>query len=164
MIRLTEKLDHFHEPAAELSLPFDTRQKTRFRAALSDGREVAVTLPRGGILRGGDLLTGPDGVIVIVQAAPEAVSTAFHKDPRMLAVGAYHLGNRHVQLQVGDSWLRYRADHVLDEMVEGIGLRVFQEQAPFEPEGGAYDGASPHLVNVHLGGGHDHHHGHHHHD
>lgn len=146
MIRLTEKLDHFHEAAAMMSLPFDTRQKTRFRAALADGREVAVTLPRGGILRGGDLLTGPDGLVVRVEAAAESVSTVQAAEPRALAVGAYHLGNRHVPLQVGEGWLRYRADHVLDDMVRGLGLDVRQEQAPFEPEGGAY------------GGGHHHHH------
>lgn len=143
LIRLTEKLDHHHTPQAALSLPFDTRQKTRFRAELADGREVAVTLPRGGILRGGDLLSGPHGVVVIVQAARESVSTAFHRNPRMLAVGAYHLGNRHVPLQVGEGWLRYRADHVLDDMVRGLGLDVQVESAPFEPEGGAYGGGHP---------------------
>lgn len=144
LIRLTEKLDHNHAPDAELALAFDTRQKTRFRAALSDGREVAVTLPRGGILRGGDLLTGPDGLVVAVKAAPEAVSTVRAADPRSLAVGAYHLGNRHVPLQVGEGWLRYRADHVLDEMVRGLGLSVAQGEAPFEPEGGAYGGGHHH--------------------
>lgn len=162
-IRLTERLDHYHEPGVVLTLPFDVRQKSRFRARLDDGRDVAVQLPRGGILRGGDLLTGPDGDIVIVQAAPEAVSTCFHADARMLARAAYHLGNRHVPLQVGDTWVRYRADHVLDGMAVALELRVFREDAPFEPEGGAFDPKAPALANVHgHHGGHDHGHHHHH--
>ena len=157
-IQLTEKLDHFHEPDAVLTLSFDARQRSRFRARLDDGREAGVRLPRGGILRGGDLLTGPTGEVVIVQAAPEPVSTAFHADPRMLARAAYHLGNRHVALQIGDTWVRYLADHVLDEMAVALELRVFREEAPFEPEGGAFDPKAPAITNVHDHG-HHHHHG-----
>lgn len=149
MIRLTERLPPGEAAAASLTLPFETRQRSRFRARLDDGREVGVMLPRGGEpLRGGDRLCGEDGVVVRVAAAMERVSTAFHRDPRGVARAAYHLGNRHVRLEVGDTWVRYLHDHVLDEMVAGLGLRVFPEQAPFEPEAGAY------------AGGHDHGHGH----
>lgn len=160
MIELTEKLDHYHDPQGVLSLPFETRQKSRFRATLDDGREVGVIMPRGTLLRGGDLLTGASGEIIIVQAADEAVSTAFHKDPRMLARAAYHLGNRHVQLQIGETWLRYLHDHVLDQMCEQLELRVFAEMAPFEPESGAYDDKGPAFVNVFHGHDHGHHHHH----
>lgn len=138
-IRLTERLDRFHEPEAVLTLPFDMRQKSRFRAVLDDGREAQIVLPRGsGVLRGGELLGGPEAPVVVVLAALEPVSTASHRDPRLLARAAYHLGNRHVPLQVGGDWVRYHADHVLDAMVHSLGLRVLHEQARFEPEAGAY--------------------------
>jgi len=134
-------------PAPTLTLDFDTRCRGRFRARLDDGREVAVTVSRGGVLRDGDGLGGPELAAVRVVAAPEAVSTVRHGDARQLTRAAYHLGNRHVPLQVGDGWLRYRADHVLDGLCRGLGLAPESERAPFEPEAGAY-GA----------------HGHHHHD
>ncbi|PWG65711.1 urease accessory protein UreE [Spiribacter halobius] len=139
MMRLTERLPPGEEADASLTLPFELRERSRFRARLDDGREAGVMLPRGGQpLRGGERLRAEDGTVVRIAAAPESVSTAFHRDPRMVARAAYHLGNRHVALEVGDTWVRYRHDHVLDEMVTGLGLRVFPERAPFEPEAGAY--------------------------
>jgi len=78
-----------------------------------------------------------------VSAAPETVSTVRCAEPQLLARIAYHLGNRHVALQIGTGWLRYQHDHVLDAMVQGMGLNVSVEQAPFEPEAGAYQGAEP---------------------
>jgi urease accessory protein len=125
-------------PDARLVLPFQMRSRSRFRARLSSGEEVGVILTRGQILRGGDLLLAADGRVIEVGAAAESVSTVHSPDPRLLARAAYHLGNRHVALQVGDGWLRYIHDHVLDEMVHGLGLHVSAEQAMFEPEGGAY--------------------------
>ncbi len=95
-------------------------------------------LERGTILRDGDLLLADDGRVVEVEAAPESVSTVQADDPRQLARACYHLGNRHVALQIGAGWLRYQHDHVLDDMVRGLGLEVRSELAPFEPEGGAY--------------------------
>jgi urease accessory protein len=77
---------------------------------------------------------------VRVCAAPEAVTTAHAGDPLGLARASYHLGNRHVPLQVGPGWVRYQRDHVLDDMVRGLGLRVVHESARFEPERGAYHG------------------------
>lgn len=133
-----------------LRLPFDTRQKSRFRAHLTDGTEVGVILERGGILRDGDCLASDCGRVVRVEAAPEAVSTAYCDDPTLLARVCYHLGNRHVPLQIGTGFCRWRHDHVLDAMVQGLGVEPRAEQAPFEPEAGAY------------GGGHHHHHGHDH--
>jgi len=125
-------------PALRLELPFDVRSRSRFRARLTGGEEVGVVLGRGQILRGGDRLLADDGRVVEVTAARESVSTVRAADARLLARVAYHLGNRHVALQVGDGWLRYGHDHVLDELVRGLGATVAAEQAPFEPEAGAY--------------------------
>ena len=129
-----------------LKLPFEIRQKSRFRAQLVDGAEVAVVIERGSVLRGGDYLSSADHRYVLVEAAPEAVSLVSHSDASTLARAAYHLGNRHVPLQVGDHWVRYLHDHVLDDMCRQLGMKVEREAAPFEPEAGAY------------GGGHGHHH------
>ena len=109
-------------------------------------------LERGHLLRGGELLCDTDGGHVVrVLAAPEAVSTVRCDDPHLLARAAYHLGNRHVPLQIEPGLLRYQHDHVLDDMLRGLGLNVDTEQAPFEPEAGAYQSA-PHS-HAH---GHDH--------
>jgi urease accessory protein len=140
-------------PELQLVLPFELRCRSRFRAHLVSGEEVGVLLTRGQILRGGDRLLTEDGRVVEVGAAPEWVSTVRTADARLLARVAYHLGNRHVALQVGDGWLRYRHDHVLDDMVRGLGAELGVEQAPFEPEAGAYQGD---------GHGHDPHHSHDH--
>ena len=142
-----------------LTLTLDARRKSRLRVALDDGREAAVVLPRGSSLRDGDVLRGDGAELVRVRAAPESLSLARAVDPHLLLRGAYHLGNRHVPVQLGDGWLAYEHDHVLDDMVRGLGLTVESKQAPFEPEGGAFQHAAGH--------GHDHPHGeghHHHHD
>lgn len=124
-----------------LTLPFDARQRSRQRVRLDDGSERALLLPRGTVLRDGDRLQDEAGQVIRVRAADETVSTARSQDPRLLARICYHLGNRHVPLQIGADWLRYRHDHVLDGMVAALGLPVACEQAPFEPESGAYFGS-----------------------
>ena len=106
-------------------------------------------LPRGTVLRGGDQLASAAGRTVTIAAAPEAVSTVRSEDGRSLARIAYHLGNRHVQVQVGDGWLRYLADHVLDAMVAGLGAKTQRESAPFEPEAGAYGCSGHHHDHAH---------------
>ena len=121
-----------------LLLPFDQRSKSRLRTTLDNGEEIGLFLERGSVLRGGDLLACDDGRIVEVVAAPETVSTVRSQDSLQLLRAAYHLGNRHVALQIGAGWLRYQHDYVLDDMVRGLGLSVETEQAPFEPEAGAY--------------------------
>lgn len=138
MIELIERREDRSEAEAILTLPFETRQKSRFRATLDDGREVGVLLPRGTLLQDGDRLATDTGLVVRVTAASEPVSTVHADDPWALARASYHLGNRHVPLQVGRGWLRYRQDHVLDELVLGLGLTVYSETAPFQPEPGAY--------------------------
>ena len=119
----------------ELVLPFHLREKSRLRAALSSGEEVAVLRPRGTVLRGGDLLR---------VAEMENLYTVAHADPVGLLRCAFHLGNRHTQAQVGEGWLRIRADPVLKEMLAGLGAQVTSELAPFEPEAGAYGGSHHH--------------------
>ena len=121
-----------------LELPFERRQKSRQRAHLSSGEEVAIELPRGAVLRGGDLLVASDGRVVEVVAQPERLAHVECDDPERLARVAYHLGNRHVPVQVGPGWLRLASDHVLEEMARGLGARVGTVHAPFEPEAGAY--------------------------
>ena len=126
------------ESVEHLVLPFEQRQKARHRVRLESGREIGIQLPRGTVLRNGDLLESSTGELVSIVAAAEAVSTATSDDAVLLARAAYHLGNRHVHLQVGNGWLRYLRDHVLDHMVESLGLSVTQGVLPFEPEAGAY--------------------------
>jgi urease accessory protein len=150
MLKVFEKLEQKVITNKVLTLPFESRQKSRLKTALNDGTEVGLMLPRGLILRGGDCLRAEDGSIIRVVAAPESVSTVRHQDLLSIARASYHLGNRHVALQIGDGWLRYQHDHVLDDMVRGLGLEVTHEIAPFEPEGGAY-------------GEHEHYHHHEHH-
>jgi urease accessory protein len=139
-------------PDLQLTLPYDARTKSRLRTHTSTGEEVGLFLERGTVLRGGDLLLGDDGRILLVVAAEEEVSTVHAHDAGALARVSYHLGNRHVALQIGAGWVRYLHDHVLDDMVRGLGLHVHVERAPFEPEGGAYSTAShghAHLNNLH---------------
>jgi urease accessory protein len=121
-----------------LVLPFEQRQKARQRARITAGFEVGIQLPRGTVLRGGDRLRAADGTVLEVVAAREPVSTVWSRDLRRLALVAYHLGNRHVALEIGTGWVRYLADHVLDAMVAQLGLAVIHHDEPFEPEAGAY--------------------------
>ena len=152
MVELTAK-SHGGKPAGQLALTFDARQKSRQRARLVSGEEVAVKLPRGEILRGGDLVTASDGRVIEVVALPEKLA---HIEASDLLRVAYHLGNRHVPVQIGKSFLRIAADHVLEELARKLGASVSHVEAPFEPEGGAYH---QHDEMGHGGKIHDHHHG-----
>ena len=125
-----------------VALPFEARQKTRQRVRLASGREGFVKLTRGAVLRGGDCLGDGSGYIVRIDAAPEAVSRVRSDEPAALARAAYHLGNRHVWVEVGDDSVTYLADHVLDRMLVQLGYDIEHAEAPFEPEAGAYDGHS----------------------
>lgn len=157
MLIITER-DHGHGPIDDrLVLPFDQRQKSRLRVTLQSGAEAALMLERGGVLRGGDRLRSEDGRVIVVDSAPERVIRVTASSAHQLALAAYHLGNRHVPLQIGEGWLLLEDDHVLLHMLEGLGVSVTSTSAPFEPEGGAYGGHSP--AEHHH---HDHHHGHHH--
>ena len=140
METLTECADRRERAADDvLCLPFERRQKTRQRARLQSGREVAVILPRGIVMRGGYCLGAESGLVVLIESALEAVSVVNCDDPTSLARAAYHLGNRHISVEVGELSLSYLQDHVLDDMVRGFDLAVSHELRPFEPEAGAYD-------------------------
>lgn len=121
-----------------LVLEYDIRQKSRFLVQLDSGEEVAVQLPRGKIIRGGEVLRAKSGERILVKAAEETVSTATTSDPLLFSRACYHLGNRHVPLQIEENRVRYQHDHVLDHMLLDLGLQVIKEQASFEPESGAY--------------------------
>jgi urease accessory protein len=124
---------------AMLTLGFEERRRSRMRIRIDDGREAALILPRGTILRDGDVLRDPErDQVVVVRAADQTLSLVHATGAVALARAAYHLGNRHVPVQVGAGWLAYEHDHVLDDMVEDLGLAVETRVAPFEPEGGGY--------------------------
>lgn len=128
----------------QLKLPFDLRQKSRLRTRLVSGEDAWLLMPRGEILRGGDLLLGSDGRVVEVIAEAEQVIHVTCADATALAKAAYHLGNRHVPVQVGDGFLRLAADHVLADMLRGLGATLTPMLAAFEPEAGAYGGGHRH--------------------
>jgi len=152
MIELIQRIDH-GEPAATLTLPLEKRIRSRLRVTLDDGTEAGVFLERGQVLHEGDLLASAHGLIVQIRAAAEAVSEVRCDDPLLLARACYHLGNRHMPLQIDQGLLRYQHDHVLDEMLRGLGLDPTFVEAPLEPEPGAYGGSAQGRAHVH---GHDH--------
>lgn len=144
----------------QLKLPFESRQKSRLKTRLVSGEEVGLVLPRGEILRGGDLVTASDGRVIEIVAQDEKL---LHVETGELAKAAYHLGNRHVPVEVGEGYLRIAEDHVLEEMLKKLGAKVSRVEAPFEPEAGAYAGGHQHDEMGHGGKIHDHHehdHGH----
>lgn len=152
---------HCGEQAAteQLVLDFDARTKSRLRCHLASGEEVGLFLARGTILRGGARLEGQDGRIVEVVAAPEALVEARCANARELTRAAYHLGNRHVPVEVRESALRIQRDHVLEQMLAGLGAQLSHLDAPFEPEAGAYASGHHHAergateARIHVMGG-----------
>lgn len=130
--------------APKLVLPFAERSKSRLRAVLDNGDEAALFLPRGTVLRGGDLLVAEDGSFVEVQAAAEAVLEVRAQDPHALMRAAYHLGNRHTPVEIGRDYLRLEYDAVLADMLQRLGVRAERAELPFEPEAGAYGGGHKH--------------------
>lgn len=127
-----------HLPQHSLTLPYERRVITRQRVTLDNGRDAGLFLPRGASLQDGAYLQAESGEIVHVKAALETVSTLYCDDALLFARACYHLGNRHVALEISQGRLRYLHDHVLDDMLAGFGLQVAVEQASFEPEAGAY--------------------------
>ena len=140
--------------AATVELDWDVRQKSRFECTDSRGRQLGVFLPRGTLVRGGDVLVAEDGSMVRVIAAPQPVLVIQHVADRGtvfdLIRAAYHLGNRHVPLELKPDHLKIEPDHVLADMLRAMHLVVLETNAPFEPEGGAYSAGG------HAGHGHDH--------
>lgn len=131
--------------APALVLPFDARCKSRLRAQLDNGEALALFLPRGTVLRGGDVLVAVDGGLVRVEAAAQAVLRVSARSAQALARAAYHLGNRHTPVEVGVDFLALEADPVLKDMLERLGgVHVTEAWQPFEPEAGAYGGGHRH--------------------
>ncbi|MGO4998372.1 urease accessory protein UreE [Oceanisphaera sp. W20_SRM_FM3] len=130
--------------ADSVTLAFEQRQKGRFKTVSDQGLELGVFLERGQVLAQDDQLQAEDGRIFTVIAKPEAVVTAHADDWPSFARACYHLGNRHVTLQLGERWLRFQPDHVLEHLAEHLGLRLEIGEAPFHPESGAYHGAHAH--------------------
>lgn len=149
VLRVSERLDRAETAQASLTLSFEHRQRSRLRAKLDQGAEVGLMLPRGHWLRGGDRLRAENGLVIEVRAAKEAVSTAVSEDPVLVVRAAYHLGNRHVALQIGAGWVRYLQDYVLDGIIRSLGLQLVQEHQPFEPEAGAYLADAHHSTTHH---------------
>jgi urease accessory protein len=142
--------------AATVVLDWDVRCKSRFDAVDSLGRQLAVFLPRGQVVRGADVLVAEDGALIRVEAAAQALLVvrhcAQHGTPFDLLRAAYHLGNRHVQLELRADRLQLEPDHVLADMLRQMHLIVSDENAPFEPEAGAYGAHAA----AHAGHGHEH--------
>ena len=155
-----------------VSLDWDTRSRSRFEAHGSDGTRLGVFLPRGTVVRGGDVLVAENGQMFAVRAQPQPLlkvtSCAQHGSPFDLLRGAYHLGNRHVPLELKPDHLKLEPDHVLAQMLDAMHLIVQDVLEPFEPEGGAYgSGALMGHAHGHSHDGshdHSHDHGHGHHD
>jgi len=149
--------------ATSIELEWDVRQKSRFDATDSSGRALGVFLARGAVARGGDVLVAEDGSLIVVKAAPQPVMVVRHctehGSPHDLLRAAYHLGDRHVQLELQSDRLLLEPDHVLADMLGHMHLLVSHEQAPFEPEAGAYASGGGHAAHGH---GHDHDHDHDH--
>lgn len=143
--------------AATVELDWDVRQKSRFDATDSNGRTLGVFLPRGTLVRGGDVLVLEDGSLVRVQAAPQEVlritACTQHGSPFDLTRAAYHLGNRHVPIELQPDHLKIEPDHVLADMLRAMHMTVVTVHEAFEPEGGAYS-SHGHSHGAHS---HDHH-------
>jgi urease accessory protein len=131
-------------PLTSLTLPYGLRQKSRQRVKLDNGEDAAIYLARGSLLYHGDLLVTEQDILIRVLAADELLSVAHCHDPLLFARACYHLGNRHIPLQIGTNRLAYLHDHVLDAMLHGLGLAVAHHTAPFEPEPGAYGAQAGH--------------------
>jgi len=155
MLKFVKITSNASKPISSLTLPYDRRIISRQRVELDNGQEAGLFLPRGTVLQAGDVLESETGEHITVIAAAESVSSIYTDDALLLARVCYHLGNRHVPLQIESGMVRYQHDHVLDDMVRGLGLAVTVEQASFEPEAGAYGGS-------HHSQGHSHNHNHSH--
>jgi len=138
MLKFTQRVSHHSDYTDSVTLTFEQRTKGRLKITMDNGDEAGLFLERGPILRNGDCVSTDDGKIAKIKAADETVSTVYLDDALMLSRVCYHLGNRHIPLQISKGMVRFQHDHVLDDLVKALGLDVVCEQAPFEPESGAY--------------------------
>ncbi|MEG4031799.1 MULTISPECIES: urease accessory protein UreE [unclassified Microcoleus] len=141
MLTFTKHLPANPDAVVSFTLPMtaDDRTRSRHRFETETGEKLHLNLPRGTVLRDRDLLQSEDGsCLVVVNAKPELVLTVWASSPLLLMRAAYHLGNRHVALEIADNYLRLSPDSVLQGMLEKMGLEVTEEIVPFQPEMGAY--------------------------
>jgi urease accessory protein len=144
MIEITKRLSASETVDETLELTFEARQKRWLRMSLASGEEVSLRLPRGERLLGGDLLLASDGRVIVIRAAPERVVRIECPNPSDLLRVAYHLGNRHVPLQVGVGFLLIQEHPALEEMARSLGAMLTAMEIPFEPESGAYANSHAH--------------------
>ncbi|QPF84214.1 urease accessory protein UreE [Bradyrhizobium genosp. L] len=159
MIRATKVLGQHrwtHAAADTVVLDFDDRHRRRMAMTGTRGLEFLLDLENATALRGGDALVLEDGRLVEVVAAPEPLLEIRGSDPHHLIRVAWHLGNRHLPTQIMPKGLRIRRDHVIEAMVKGLGARVIEIEAPFDPEGGAYAEHAHAEAHAHAHTGHDH--------
>jgi urease accessory protein len=142
------------EAAGTLTLDFDARHRRRIRLTTDQGEDVLLDLPKAAAMADGDGLLLEDGKWLKVQAAAELTVEVRHEDPGQLMRLAWHLGNRHLPTEVGETVLRIRPDHVIEHMLQGFGAVLVKVRVPFQPEGGAYSGQIQH--HDHADSGHQH--------
>ncbi len=141
MLKAYERLHHTHEPIhGSITLDHDTRKKARIKGQTDQGLDIGIFVERGHPLLVGEILKTECAKLIEVKGQAEPVSTAVADDWLTFSKVCYHLGNRHTVLQVGELWVRYKPDHVLDELAEKFGLSIDVSPAVFEPENGAYGG------------------------
>ena len=153
MLQVFERLDHTHDEIADsITLDQDTRKKARIKGVTDKGQDVGIFVERGHPLLIGQVLKTECGLLIEVKGKAEEVSTAVATDWLSFCKVCYHLGNRHTSLQIGELWVRFKPDYVLEELAENYGLKINHTPAIFEPESGAYG----------KSGGHSHGHSHSH--
>lgn len=121
-----------------VTLDLHQRIKCRIKAVTDSGKSIGIFMQRGTVLENSDLIVDKDGYVIKVIAASEKISSIYSKDYLQLLKACYHLGNRHVELQINKDSLHYKHDHVLDDMIKSLGFDVIIESLPFQPENGAY--------------------------
>ncbi|WAJ70425.1 urease accessory protein UreE [Catenovulum adriaticum] len=145
MLQVYQRLSHVHEPVTNsITLDHGTRQKARIKTKTDQDEAVGIFVERGHPLKVGEVLKTECGKLIEVKGAQEPVITASTSDWHTFSKVCYHLGNRHTVLQVGERWLRFKPDHVLQELCEMYGLTTSDKAEIFEPESGAYGGHSGH--------------------
>jgi urease accessory protein len=149
-VRLQVSPQELGQPSDAVHLTYEQRVRSRLAVQLESGRDATIVLPRGRVMRGGDRLCGEDGTVVEIVAAPEPLLEAPIEDARLLARAAYHLGNRHVAVEVRERSLRIARDPVLGGLLLQLGLVPEEIEAPFEPESGAYGHSHAHVSGAHA--------------
>jgi len=145
MLQVFERLDHTHDEIADsITLDQDTRKKARIKAVTDKGQDIGIFMERGHPLLIGQVLKTECGLLIEVKGKEEDVSTAIASNWLLFSKVCYHLGNRHTSLQIGELWVRFKPDYVLEELAENYGLTIDKTPAVFEPESGAYGKKSSH--------------------